>query len=122
MEMSLTASSFSKPLFFSNQSLSKTHFLTAANNTNTSTTIKTRRPTCIKAANSSPSIAQTLSTNWDVSNFAVNNNTSSPYLPKFEELDTTNMLLRQRIIFLGSQVIFVVLSFTFTNGFVYCCI
>ncbi|KAH9675583.1 ATP-dependent clp protease proteolytic subunit 3 [Citrus sinensis] len=102
--MSLTASSFSKPLFFSNQSLSKTHFLTAANNTNTSTTIKTRRPTCIKAANSSPSIAQTLSTNWDVSNFAVNNNTSSPYLPKFEELDTTNMLLRQRIIFLGSQV------------------
>jgi ATP-dependent Clp protease protease subunit len=27
-------------------------------------------------------------------------------LPKFEELDTTNMLLRQRIIFLGSQVFF----------------
>ncbi|KAK9271552.1 hypothetical protein L1049_001912 [Liquidambar formosana] len=44
---------------------------------------------------------QTLSTNWDLcSNYA----TSSPLLPRFEDLDTTNMLLRQRIVFLGSQV------------------
>lgn len=120
--MSLTASSLSKPLFFSNQSLSRTHFLTAATNTNTSTPIKTRRPICIKAANSPPSVAHTLSTNWNVSDFSVSNNTSSPYLPKFEELDTTNMLLRQRIIFLGSQVTFVVLSFTFINEFAHCCI
>lgn len=28
----------------------------------------------------------------------------APLLPRFEELDTTNMLLRQRIIFLGSQI------------------
>lgn len=43
---------------------------------------------------------QSLASNWDVSNF-----TAGPSgLPRFEELDTTNMLLRQRIVFLGSQV------------------
>lgn len=56
---------------------------------------------CVKALKSShPKIAATLSTNWDVSGVS-----STPaWLPRFEELDTTNMLLRQRIIFLGSQV------------------
>ncbi|MCL7039830.1 hypothetical protein MKW94_009789 [Papaver nudicaule] len=40
-----------------------------------------------------------LSTNWELSGgFAV------PSMPKFEDLDPNNMLLRQRIIFLGSQV------------------
>lgn len=149
MEMSLThvtASTVSKPLCFSNQSLLKTHFLhptTTANNirnncksdacNNTKTSIRTRRPICVKAAKSSPSIAQSLSTNWDVSNLSISNNTSAPWLPRFEELDTTNMLLRQRIIFLGSQVwfryfsfqhllsYFVLLILYLRMGFVYCC-
>ncbi|KAL0450054.1 UNVERIFIED_CONTAM: ATP-dependent Clp protease proteolytic subunit, chloroplastic [Sesamum latifolium] len=47
----------------------------------------------VKASN------QSLSSNWDVSNYA-----APSWLPRFEELDTTNMLLRQRIIFLGSQI------------------
>ena len=55
----------------------------------------------IKALKSSSS-KQTLSTNWDV--FQDYSATSAPWLPRFEELDTTNMLLRQRILFLGSQV------------------
>uniref|UniRef100_A0A2P2J9Q5 ATP-dependent Clp protease proteolytic subunit n=1 Tax=Rhizophora mucronata TaxID=61149 RepID=A0A2P2J9Q5_RHIMU len=46
---------------------------------------------------------QTLSKNWDVAGFS-SFSSSAPVLPRFEELDTTNMLLRQRIIFLGSQV------------------
>ncbi|GAU32772.1 hypothetical protein TSUD_323410 [Trifolium subterraneum] len=49
------------------------------------------------------SIKPTLSSNWLVSN-DLSAKTASPWLPKFEELDTTNMLLRQRIVFLGSQV------------------
>ncbi|KAL4652014.1 hypothetical protein ACB092_01G202300 [Castanea dentata] len=55
----------------------------------------------IKALKSSSS-KQTLSTNWDV--FQDYSATSASWLPRFEELDTTNMLLRQRILFLGSQV------------------
>ncbi|EYU41319.1 hypothetical protein ABFS82_12G027400 [Erythranthe guttata] len=47
----------------------------------------------VKASNNS------LSSNWEVSNYA-----APAWLPRFEELDTTNMLLRQRIIFLGSQI------------------
>lgn len=43
---------------------------------------------------------QTLSSNWDVFNYSA----APSWLPRFEELDTTNMLLRQRIIFLGSQI------------------
>lgn len=59
----------------------------------------------IKALKTTPSSPRrTLSNNWDVSQdlYSV---TSAPWLPRFEELDTTNMLLRQRIIFLGSQVL-----------------
>ncbi|KAK9116162.1 hypothetical protein Sjap_015109 [Stephania japonica] len=65
----------------------------------TKTTLSThkRRPISIKAVKSSK---RTLSADWAVSTSAF----SSPLLPRFEELDTTNMLLRQRIIFLGSQV------------------
>lgn len=43
--------------------------------------------------------SSTLSSNWDVCN-----DSSPSWMPRFEELDTTNMLLRQRIVFLGSQV------------------
>ncbi|CAN7129644.1 ATP-dependent Clp protease proteolytic subunit 3, chloroplastic [Brassica rapa] len=54
---------------------------------------------------SGPRPRQTLSSNWDVSKFSVDSVAQSPSrLPSFEELDTTNMLLRQRIVFLGSQV------------------
>lgn len=49
------------------------------------------------------SIRPTLSSNWLVSH-DLSAKTASPWLPKFEELDTTNTLLRQRIVFLGSQV------------------
>ncbi|XP_031117626.1 ATP-dependent Clp protease proteolytic subunit 3, chloroplastic [Ipomoea triloba] len=60
-----------------------------------------RRDLSVKARKQSFSTArQTLSSNWDVFNY-----TAAPAkLPRFEELDTTNMLLRQRIVFLGSQV------------------
>ncbi|MED6171840.1 ATP-dependent Clp protease proteolytic subunit 3 [Stylosanthes scabra] len=47
---------------------------------------------------------RTLSSNWLVSHDDFSASTASPWLPRLEELDTTNMLLRQRIIFLGSQV------------------
>ncbi|XP_031253274.1 ATP-dependent Clp protease proteolytic subunit 3, chloroplastic [Pistacia vera] len=96
MEMSLTcaaAASVSKPLCFSNQSHVKTHFHN-----------KTKRPVFVKALNSLSARGHILSTKWDLSNLSVANTTSAPWLPRFEELDTTNMLLRQRIIFLGSQV------------------
>lgn len=96
MEMSVAcaaAASVSKPLCFSKQSRVKTQFLS-----------RTKRPICVKTLNSLPARGHTLSTNWDLSNFSVSNTTSAPRLPRFEELDATNMLLRQRIIFLGSQV------------------
>lgn len=48
-------------------------------------------------------IKPTLSSNWLVSH-DLSAKTASPWLPNFEELDITNMLLRQRILFLGSQV------------------
>ncbi|KAM2719745.1 hypothetical protein EV2_041015 [Malus domestica] len=54
----------------------------------------------IKAMKSSSPPRLTFSSNWDFPSAT----TSAPRLPRFEELDTTNMLLRQRIIFLGSQV------------------
>lgn len=60
-------------------------------------TIKPRRGLSVKASTHNFS---TLSRNWDVSNYSK----APSWMPRFEELDTTNMLLRQRIIFLGSQV------------------
>ena len=64
---------------------------------------------------------QTLSSNWVVSD-DLSASTTSPWLPRFEELDTTNMLLRQRIIFLGSQVLSLSLSLCIINfGFCSCC-
>lgn len=44
----------------------------------------------------------TLASNWDLSSLQ---SASAPtWMARFEDLDTTNMLLRQRIVFLGSQV------------------
>ncbi|XP_068642868.1 LOW QUALITY PROTEIN: ATP-dependent Clp protease proteolytic subunit 3, chloroplastic-like [Aristolochia californica] len=54
-----------------------------------------RRPMRIK---STASFRKTLSSDWDLSN------SSGPWMPRLEDLDATNMLLRQRIVFLGSQV------------------
>ncbi|XWS47589.1 hypothetical protein CRYUN_Cryun14cG0165100 [Craigia yunnanensis] len=60
---------------------------------------------CVKALKSSHPKAATLSSNWDVSDLSAVTSVSAPaWFPRFEELDTNNMLLRQRIIFLGSQV------------------
>ncbi|KAG9129752.1 hypothetical protein Leryth_015449 [Lithospermum erythrorhizon] len=59
-----------------------------------------KRQTPIKILSTLKASKQTLSSNWDVSN----NFASPSWLPRFEELDTTNMLLRQRIVFLGSQI------------------
>ncbi|PRQ59619.1 putative endopeptidase Clp [Rosa chinensis] len=65
-----------------------------------STTTRRKGVGLVKA--SSPT-RPTLSSNWDFQ-FVATTTTSAPRVPRFEELDTTNMLLRQRIIFLGSQV------------------
>ncbi|KAK9118574.1 hypothetical protein Scep_016667 [Stephania cephalantha] len=64
---------------------------------NTTLSTQKRRPISIKAVKNSK---RTLSADWAVSTSA----SPSPLLPRFEELDATNMLLRQRIVFLGSQV------------------
>lgn len=64
-------------------------------------TIKPRRGLSVKASTHNFSTAKTtLSSNWDVSNYSK----APAWMPRFEELDATNMLLRQRIVFLGSQV------------------
>ncbi|XP_068636880.1 ATP-dependent Clp protease proteolytic subunit 3, chloroplastic-like [Aristolochia californica] len=54
-----------------------------------------RRPMIIKSA---ATFRKTLSSDWNLSN------SSGPWMPRLEDLDATNMLLRQRIVFLGSQV------------------
>ncbi|PKI56779.1 hypothetical protein CRG98_022840, partial [Punica granatum] len=75
---------------------------------------RARKHVVVIASSSSSSLSgavaattrRTLASDWDV--FAGNSvssvTPSVSWLPRFEELDTTNMLLRQRIIFLGSQV------------------
>ncbi|KAF5749980.1 putative ATP-dependent Clp protease proteolytic subunit [Tripterygium wilfordii] len=91
----ISLSSYSSPMYFSNQGRVHNQFLIPCN-----TSRRRTKPISIKALKSSPtSRGQVLSSNWDVSGYS-----PSPLLPKFEELDTTNMLLRQRIVFLGSQV------------------
>ncbi|KAJ6402467.1 ATP-DEPENDENT CLP PROTEASE PROTEOLYTIC SUBUNIT 3 CHLOROPLASTIC [Salix viminalis] len=108
----LTASqSTTSALCFSNRNsfINKNQFLlpvTSDTSTAISVCSKRRKPICVKASESSfdaKTTRQTLASNWDVEKFSSFAN-SAPTLPKFEELDTTNMLLRQRIIFLGSQV------------------
>lgn len=68
-------------------------------------TTRRTKPFCVKASRSSSEARQTLSSNWDMSGISFGAVTPLPSrLPSFKELDITNMLLRQRIIFLGSQV------------------
>lgn len=62
-----------------------------------------KKISAIKALKTTSSARRTLSNNWDVSQ-DISSVISTPRLPRLEDLDTTNMLLRQRIIFLGSQV------------------
>ncbi|KAM7524256.1 hypothetical protein LguiA_014158 [Lonicera macranthoides] len=69
----------------------------------TQITRRRRKPLSIKASNNDnfeASIRQTLASNWDVFNYSA----PPTRLPRLDELDTANMLQRQRIIFLGSQV------------------
>ena len=110
----LTASqSTTSALCFSNRNsfINRNQFMlpvTSDTSTAISVCSKRRKPICVKASESSfdaKTTRQTLASNWDVEKFSAFAN-SAPTLPKFEELDTTNMLLRQRIIFLGSQVFF----------------
>ncbi|KAI3451810.1 hypothetical protein Pfo_008475 [Paulownia fortunei] len=70
--------------------LSTANYSSISQNTNSS---RSKGCLSVKALN------QSLSSKWDVSNYA-----APSWLPRFEELDTTNMLLRQRIIFLGTQI------------------
>lgn len=110
METSLTfAASPSRSMWF-NHGVLQTRFPTMTGSTSSSFSharhlTRRKAASSIKALKTTPSSQRrTLSNNWDVSQdlYSV---TSDPWLPRFEELDTTNMLLRQRIIFLGSQVL-----------------
>ncbi|KAJ9173017.1 hypothetical protein P3X46_016195 [Hevea brasiliensis] len=107
METSLTcvaASQSTSPLCFSTHSFIHKQLVSPFITADDKATITSRRrkALAVKALNVG-SRRQTLSTNWDVANLS-SFASSAPSLPRFEELDTTNMLLRQRIIFLGSQV------------------
>ncbi|KNA19573.1 hypothetical protein SOVF_060310 [Spinacia oleracea] len=92
------SSSTTKPLSFFNHGLkqlkpSTPSFFSGTNSWNQNRS----RITHVKALKGSIE-RNTLSSNWEFSA------TAAPRLPRFEELDITNMLLRQRIIFLGSQI------------------
>uniref|UniRef100_A0A803P2H0 ATP-dependent Clp protease proteolytic subunit n=1 Tax=Cannabis sativa TaxID=3483 RepID=A0A803P2H0_CANSA len=67
-------------------------------------TERRRGAPAIRALKSAPSSRRTLSSNWDISQDCFSATSAPSWMPRLEELDTTNMLLRQRIIFLGSQV------------------
>lgn len=104
------ASSFRQPHDRSQQLLR----ISAANISSSSQNIDNSRGNL-----SAKALKQSLSSNWEVSNYA-----APSWLPRFEELDTTNMLLRQRIIFLGTQVCpsssFIAINFKFFEmGFVF---
>ncbi|XP_012471652.1 ATP-dependent Clp protease proteolytic subunit 3, chloroplastic [Gossypium raimondii] len=75
-------------------------------NKNSLFTNKNRVKSTVKALRNSYPKRATVSSNWDVSNLSPlsSSSTTPTWFPRFEELDTTSMLLRQRIIFLGSQV------------------
>ena len=96
-----TASAPTRPstLFNYNPTVTKQFYRNSLQNTITHD--KRRGGLSIKASTHNFSTTKpTLSRNWDVSSYSK----APSWLPRFEELDTTNMLLRQRIIFLGSQV------------------
>ncbi|XP_050385028.1 ATP-dependent Clp protease proteolytic subunit 3, chloroplastic [Argentina anserina] len=103
------AASASRPLSFNTQPATALHHgLLSATTTSTidcsRSTRRRRLVGLVKAASSSPHTRPTLSTNWDFQFADAAATASPPRVPRLEELDTTNMLLRQRIIFLGSQV------------------
>ncbi|KAJ8748621.1 hypothetical protein K2173_007611 [Erythroxylum novogranatense] len=102
-----TASQSTSPLCFSNCTVVLKHKqqLPSQIGVGPATSRKTSQLMSVKASSLGvPAIGrQTLSTNWDLTGLS-SLASSAPVLPRFEELDTTNMLLRQRIIFLGSQV------------------
>ncbi|PIA63626.1 hypothetical protein AQUCO_00201160v1 [Aquilegia coerulea] len=90
MERSLTFTTSSPSSFFSNGIITQFPLKPSI-----SPTSFKRKPISIKAIKST---RKTLSADWNLAN-------SSPKRrPRFEELDITNMLLRQRIVFLGSPV------------------
>ena len=116
MEMStltFTIQSSSTPLNFFNHGLNLKQlkpsiFPATISRTNTFNSLNQTRKRIIQVKAFNGSFEhQTLSSNWEIAG------TAAPYLPRFEELDTTNMLLRQRIIFLGSQVSFFSLMILF---------
>ncbi|GKC12257.1 ATP-dependent Clp protease proteolytic subunit 3, chloroplastic [Tanacetum coccineum] len=86
-------------LYPKNPLSSNTHFI--HKNTRPSLSIKASSSSSSKSLNNNNTT--TLSSNWDV----VGPTSAAPaWMPRFEELDTTNMLLRQRIVFLGSQIVY----------------
>ncbi|CAN6933686.1 unnamed protein product [Brassica oleracea] len=104
MSLNLVSSSTSNPVFLFNPILSGKQVSLPSRHQRIP---KRAKPLCVRSSMnmSGPRPRQTLSSNWDVSKFSVDSVAQSPSrLPSFEELDTTNMLLRQRIVFLGSQV------------------
>ncbi|KAK4284163.1 hypothetical protein QN277_001032 [Acacia crassicarpa] len=111
MEVSVTcATSKSRPMCFNRGLLpSQIRSFTAIKTTDSIATgrnSKGRRKSIsvANAFNESTASRHTLSSNWDVDLCQNYSATPAQLLPRFEELDTTNMLLRQRIVFLGSPV------------------
>ncbi|KAI9127815.1 hypothetical protein K1719_000808 [Acacia pycnantha] len=111
MEVSVTyATSNSRPMCFNRGLLpSQIRSFTAIRTTDSIATgrnSKGRRKSIsvANAFNGFTSPGHTLSSNWDVDLCQNRSATPAQLLPRFEELDTTNMLLRQRIVFLGSPV------------------
>lgn len=103
MSLNLASSSTSNSVFLFNPILSAKQLAFPCRHQRIPKRVK---PLCVvKSSINLSGPRQTLSSNWDVSSFSVESlSQSSSRLPSFEELDTTNMLLRQRIVFLGSQV------------------
>lgn len=99
MEMSLAnvAAPYAKPLSFARK-----QFAVPSNWCADIARSKRKVSVCAMGENSSKSRRQTLSSSWDLSDFTVKS--ASSLQPRFEDLDTTSMLLRQRIVFLGSQI------------------
>ncbi|KAL2927817.1 ATP-dependent Clp protease proteolytic subunit 3 chloroplastic [Bienertia sinuspersici] len=101
--LTFTTQSSSTPLSFFNQLSSlkqlKPSIPSTVSGTNTLNSLNQSRSRLIHVKAIKGSFERhTLSSNWECVG------PPSPWLPRFEELDTTNMLLRQRIIFLGSQI------------------
>ncbi|CAA7030326.1 unnamed protein product [Microthlaspi erraticum] len=102
MSLNLASSSTSNSVFLFNPILSGKQLAFPIRHQRIPKRVK---PFCVNSSINLSGPRQTLSSNWDVSSYSVESlSQTSSRLPSFEELDTTNMLLRQRIVFLGSQV------------------